>query len=161
MKGGHNRAPRALKKLRGTERADRRPKRSAPASPKSVPTPPRGLTVVEKRVWKELAPQVEYIGVYGKSDLTSFRLLVQIVAKTRGKGFDNIAPTAQVRMLQAAASALQNFGLSPASRDRVGGQLCAGDGPDLPPEEKPAEEETPLFGLRVVPKAAAAGGAGG
>lgn len=155
MKGGANRAPAAVKKLRGTQRADRAKKKSPGlVSPKLVPPPPRGLSKVEQRVWKELAPQVEYLGVFTKSDLTSFRQLVETVAETRTPEFKKEKGTARVRMRQVASTLLQNFGLTPASRDRVNAQppaLSMGD--ENPAPAAPQPEETPLFGLRVVPKA--------
>lgn len=156
MGTGHNRLPSKVKKLRGT--LDKRSvhARAPLVSPKSVPKPPRGLTAVEVRVWKELAPQVEHLGVYAKSDMTAFRLLVQVVAQTRAKEFVLEKGTARVRMLQVASSLLQSFGLSPASRDRVPGQAVLPSGDESAPTQP--EEETPLFGA---PLRAIAGGAGG
>jgi len=146
MGTGHNRVPAAVKKLRGTVRKDRANARAPLASPKMIPKPPRGLTPVQVRVWRELAPQVEHLGVFSKSDLTSFRLLVCVVAETRDKAFKLEKGTARVRMLQAASSLLQSFGLSPASRERVSVQGPAAD------VEQPEQDETPLFGagLRAI-----------
>lgn len=155
MKGGQNKAPAALKALRGTTRKDRTNRRAPLVSPKIVPKPPYGLKPIEKRVWRELAPQVEHLGVFTKSDLTAFRLLVQVVAKTRGKAFDLESGTAQVRMLQVASSLIQSFGLNPASRERVAVQPPAAPLDAPSGETAAAPEQTPLFGLRVVPKVAA------
>lgn len=159
MKGGQNRVPAAVKKLRGTQRKDRMKRGSKLVSPKLVPPPPRGLSKVEQRVWRELAPQVEHLGVFARSDFTAFRLLVETVAEMRSPDFKKEKGTARVRMRQVASTLLQSFGLNPASRDRLNVQPPARP---LEPEdpEAPAAppEDTPLFGLRVVPKAAGAGG---
>lgn len=155
MKGGHNRLPGAVKKLRGTTDARTMRKKRALVPPKLVPPPPRGLSRVEQRVWRELAPQVEHLGVFGVSDFTAFRQLVETVAETRTPEFKKEKGTARVRMRQVASTLLQNFGLTPASRDRVNVQPPARP---LEQEADPAAQtevpvKTPLFLPRVVPKA--------
>jgi phage terminase small subunit len=161
VKGGHNRAPTAVKKLRGTQRKDRTNASAPLVSPKLVPKPPRGLSKVQVRVWKELAPQVEHLGVFTRADQTAFRLLVEVVSETRSKTFREESGTARVRMLQVAASMLNSFGLNPASHERVNGQPPARPLPDEDEDQPQQEEETPLFGLRSIPGGAAAAGGGG
>jgi hypothetical protein len=137
MKGGHNRRPTAQKELEGTLRPDRsNPLEPAPA-PCRVPRPPKGLSDVERAVWRQLACEVKELGVYSVSDGTGFRLLVRAVALAEGAGPD-MAPTARVRLLQVAAGLLASFGLTPASRGRVA---------TAPPVDRAAAD---LFGIRGV-----------
>lgn len=149
MKGGGNRVPKSLKKLRGTmEKHRERPDAPTP-EPGKVPPPPKDLTALQKGVWSELAAQVEALGVFAPSHLTSFRLMVEAVSYTRNPDPRDPA-TAKVRMLQAASSLLQRFGLDPASQDRVG-RFDGG-------QKTEDDDDLPVIGagLRALP-----GGAGG
>jgi hypothetical protein len=121
MKGGQNRLPRNVKALRGTLRPHRE-RLDAPAPPPSggMPAPPAGLSAARRAVALELWPQVEVLGVCSASDATAFWLMVDAVHAARVAAKDpGCAPSALAAVLRAASSALQGFGLSPASRDRV------------------------------------------
>jgi hypothetical protein len=142
VRGGHNRRPDEVKAREGTKRKDRTNPAAPKVDPASVPPPPKDLTAQQRAVWLELAAQVEELGIYAPSNLTAFRLLVQVVAEALHPDPDDPA-TARVRLAQVAAGLLQRFGLDPASRGRVS-------------VTKPAEEDRAedfLFGdpLRVVP----------
>ena len=64
------------------------------------------------------AEQVDDLGVYTKSNLTAFRLMVEVVTEARHPDPRDPA-TARVRLAQVAAGLLQRFGLDPGSRGRV------------------------------------------
>jgi hypothetical protein len=82
-----------------------------------VPRAPRDLNAREAAVWRELARAVEALGTYQPSDMIFFRLTVRTVAEAEAPG--DMPPTARARVLQAAGSMLNAFGLSPLSRERV------------------------------------------
>lgn len=136
MKGGHNRLPDHVKQAQGTYR----PGRAAAPSPVpagAVPAPPRGLSRTEKRLWLELAPQVDAMGCYTPSCYTAFRVMVRSLGMVED-GRD-LAPSAVARLIQTATAQLGAFGLNPASAGKVG----------IP---RPAEREGHLeeFSLRVL-----------
>jgi len=64
------------------------------------------------------AEQVDDLGVYTKSNLTAFRLMVEVVTEARHPDPRDPA-TARVRLAQVAAGLLHCFGLDPGSRGRV------------------------------------------
>ncbi len=138
---GRPRLPARVKELRGTLHPEREPKNPARSAGSRVPAPPRGMSEGMRRVWLELAQQVDALGVYTASDFTSFRLMVRSVCEA-----DNIpddAPhSARVRYIAAASAALQKFGLDPASRSRVESMKPAEGAAD--PDDEFAQ------GLRVV-----------
>lgn len=82
-----------------------------------VPAPPPDLTEAEQRLWLELATAVERLGTFQPSDVLFFRLCVRTLAQAECAA--EMAPTARARVLQAAGSMLNAFGLSPLSRERV------------------------------------------
>ncbi|MGC3997492.1 MAG: hypothetical protein QM767_08350 [Anaeromyxobacter sp.] len=112
------RLPRRVKELRGTLHPEREPKNPATLPGCRVPAPPRGMSAAMRRVWRELAAQVDAIGCYGPSDYTSFRLLVHAVHTVDSLG-DDVADSPRFRFMAAASAMLQRFGLDPASRSRV------------------------------------------
>ncbi len=82
-----------------------------------VPRAPRDLSTLEQRIWRELARAVERVGTFQPSDEPFFRLMVKTYAASEEPG--NMPSTARARVLQAAGSMLNAFGLSPLSRERV------------------------------------------
>ncbi len=118
-RGGHNRKPREQKALSGTLRKGREAAFAPQVDPCKVPEPPRSLKPAERVLWRELAAEVEALGVYSSSDRTTFRLLVKTVAMAEDVSDAYMPPTARVRLVQAANSLLSAFGLSPASRGKV------------------------------------------
>jgi hypothetical protein len=112
--GGQNRLPDNVKQLRGSLRPSRVGEASRlPTSP--VPSPPRSLSALEKRVWRELAPVVDAARTHTVADTPAFRLLVEAVAYSK----QDMAPSAKVRVLSVCTSLLAGFGLTPGSRGRV------------------------------------------
>lgn len=146
-RGGQNRLPREVKKLRGTLKKHREAAPTAVAPPSTVPPPPKKMKASEKAVWLELARQVQSMGCYSDSNYSGFKLLVRTVWMAE-EADDYMPPTARVRLVQAANSALCAFGLTPASRSKV----------HMPEKITEDDTEKDLFGggLRVVK-----GGSGG
>ena len=119
MRGGHNRLPDEAKALRGTLRKPS-PTVDASGSAEPVPLPGREVTGLERRVWRELACEVEAAGTYRASNATAFRMMVRVVALAESWAITRpAAATAVVRLAQVAAGLLAAFGLTPASRSRV------------------------------------------
>lgn len=137
MRGGHNRIPKSVKAARGTLKKARETSPNAPdLPPGKVPAPPDDLGARERRVWRELAEQVELLGVYTASDYTAFKLLVRLTS-IADEGPGDLAPSAYARIAQTAVGMLGRFGLDPASRGRV---------PRPDAEKKVADEEAAMFG---------------
>ena len=82
-----------------------------------VPRAPRRLTARERAIWHELAQAVEALGTFQPSDVLFFRLTVKTIAEAESAA--TMPSTARARVLQAAGSMLNAFGLSPLSRDCV------------------------------------------
>lgn len=145
MKGGQNRLPRVVKERRGTlEKSREHPQAPRPKAAK-VPAPPKGTPRAQKRIWVELAEQVNAIGSYSRSDFSAFKLLVAAIFLVEVGGKD-LPAHALVTAMRGASSQLQRFGLDPASRSRVAGAA--------PPAADEAEE---FFGLVAIPGGKAAG----
>ena len=83
-----------------------------------VPPPPRALEECQRVLWAELARAVETLGTYRPSDLAAFRAMVRGVARAERCPLD-APPSAAARLEQAAKSALESFGLTPAARERL------------------------------------------
>jgi hypothetical protein len=141
-----------VKRLRGALRSSRAHLPSPRAHPCPVPPPPASLPAAERKVWRELAPQVA--PVYCATDYTALRLTVKVVALAMGAG-DEMPATARVRLLTTASACLSRFGLDPASRLRVA--------PTAPPNADRDEAAAFIFGsgLQVVPGARGGAGAEG
>ena len=118
MRGGQNRLPDEVKAKRGTKQKCRTNAAAPKTSTCTVPPAPRSMTREQRVVWAELAEQVDDLGVYTKSNLTAFRLMVEVVTEARHPDPRDPA-TARVRLAQVAAGLLQRFGLDPGSRGRV------------------------------------------
>jgi hypothetical protein len=92
-------------------------------------------------MWRELAAQVEMLGVYSPAFYSSFALMVSTL--TEAKYPDPREPaTARVKLLTTASSLLQRFGLDPASVGRVSA---------LKAEKASGDEAVPVLGLAPTP----------
>lgn len=134
-RGGHNRLPDEVKRLRGTAQ----PCRMNPDAPKveasPIPAPPERLRADEREVWAELAPMVDGLRCAAVGDLAAYEIVVRAVALERRVLADETATVNQKIQAQRNASAhLMQFGLTPAARAKVK-QL--GDKPD---EDDPLAE---------------------
>lgn len=136
---GRPRVPSAVKRLRGTWRADRANERAPRPVSIAVPAPPRELSAVERAVWKRLAREIPP-GVFTTADGTAFRALVRAVAMAENPP-ENMSESARINWSKHAQSMLGRFGLTPADREKV--SAAASDAPD-----RDAEDE--FTGLRVV-----------
>ncbi len=112
------RLPREVKQRRGTHRPGRDHPAAPVLPPRSVPPPPKRMNARERAVWAELAVQVEANRTFTASTLTSFTLLVKAVTLAYGVAPD-MPPSAGAKYVSAATALLRDFGLSPASADRV------------------------------------------
>lgn len=132
------RLPPKIAATRGTERRASRVKPGVGASPASagVPKPPRDVKGVERRVWLELAAQVELVGSYNPAALTAFRMAVKTIAALEVVDPAKTKPTAYAQLQRAANGWLSKFGLTPADRGAApapGGAAAPdrfGQGPD-------------------------------
>lgn len=140
--GGHNRLSKKTKKLRGTL-VKHREKKKSPAPPASkLGVPPKDMSALQKRVWAELLPQVEAVGVTTVSDAASYRLLVEAVAATRD--IESVSASQRPRIMGYAATMLARFGLDPLSRERLSAK---GGGDDKAQDEEVGTvDDVPLFG---------------
>jgi hypothetical protein len=87
-----------------------------------VGDPPADFDETERAAWREIGDAVgpDGLGTFKASDAVFLRLTVRtVVAAERAAADLSTAPTARARMLQAAGSMLNAFGLSPLSRERV------------------------------------------
>lgn len=135
--GGHNRKPTALKILEGNPGKRPLPSRE-PKPPPIAPKCPSWLPVDGKKLWRELAPQLERLGLLTQVDGPTFTVLCLAWAnlreaagdlKTRGAlvpgarspGETVRNPSAQ--HLNAAAQLVlavaPRFGLDPQARSRI------------------------------------------
>lgn len=132
MQGGHNKASKATKKLRGTERKSREAPARAVAMPGNVGEPPVHLSNEEKHSWAKLAPAVA--GVFTESDRPTFELLVELHARLRDP---SLPPTAFASIATRVSRMLEAFGCSPRSRKFVepGGMATA------PKDGTPADDD--------------------
>jgi hypothetical protein len=92
--------------------------RADPAGSARPPRPPRGLDPAERALWSELAEEVAQVGTYLPSDYTAFARMVRNLYRAQLCPLD-AAPSAAGRLEQSAKSALESFGLTPASRLRI------------------------------------------
>ena len=137
-KGGHNRVPNALKRKRGTFRNDRAGARAKGAPPANAPEAVvylADLTKDERGIVLQVEAECDGIGVKHQPFGLWKELTARTLAEAR-KVDPDMAPTARVKLYQAAHGLLAAGGLTPASFDKV----AAGD------ERKP--EEGPRVSLR-------------
>lgn len=162
--GGHNRRPKQLKVIRGTFRGDRNPANEPDPTPVvDVPKPPTHFNRWSKKLWKTLVPKLmdthlltdvdlptleiacmQY-GIYCElweeirrfiTDRTTGRRRRQTIAEyLRGRNSQTAMEyTAMKQAFTTWKSYMAEFGLSPASRNRI----------DLPQQEG---EEDPMEAL--------------
>ena len=152
-KGGHNRKPRALKVIHGTDRRDRNPENEPEVQPLTeIPRPATGLNRWARKIWKALAPELVGNGVLSHVDLFAFEMCCAqygiakelehrithwpIVDAETGEvirikkqsladylhGRNSQTQPEYTAMRQAVAqfkAYLEQFGLTPASRNRI------------------------------------------
>jgi hypothetical protein len=106
-----------VKRLRGTLRPARTNDRAPRPRSVPVPKPPDDLSAQERRVWRRLAAEVPS-GVYTAADFTSFLLLVRSVATAENPP-ENMSDSARIHWTARAQSLLNQFGMTPASREKV------------------------------------------
>jgi hypothetical protein len=87
--------------------------------PGRVPSPPSHLSGHELETWRQLARDVEAARTFVDGSLSAFQLLVSMVSLSSGPEAAGMAATARVRLLQACATLLREFGLTPMGADRV------------------------------------------
>jgi len=124
--GGHNRLPDHVAAQRGTDRREPKP-RDPPPPPGKVPAPPAAFKGPLRRVWRELASQVEEVGSYTTASRSGFGLMVRAVAAVEEAPAD-CAPTAYAQLQRAAAGWLERFGLTPGTRAKVQAETSARNG---------------------------------
>jgi P27 family predicted phage terminase small subunit len=139
-RGGQNRKPRQAKIVQGTFRKDRNPGREpAPALWPAPPRPPAGLNRWARREWKRLAAELQEQQLLTTVDLVAleicctvfgvFKECADAIRKAGGlakylSGEDANSHTRPLFSAQRHAwagykSYLTEFGLSPASRNRI------------------------------------------
>jgi phage terminase small subunit len=110
---GRPRTPTSILDAKGAFIHD--PQRARPAEPNDdskLGGPPKYLTDVEKKVWRELARQI-LPGVAKRSDRTAFETLVRLATKQRLNTLINSTDRAHLMSLY------QQFAMTPASRSKV------------------------------------------
>lgn len=166
--GGHNRKPRKTKIIRGTFRNDRNPKNEPEPEPVSqVPKPPSHLSLYAKRLWKSLAPELmdkgiltvvdlaaleiccaaygeyrqAYDAVYRPRDPKTGRIVKRTLTQYMAGQNSQTTPeyTAMRQAWTAFKSYLMEFGLTPASRNRI--ELPEPEEPEKDPVERMFNED--------------------
>lgn len=134
-RGGWNRKPTALKVLQGTARPDRLPENEPKPRP-IAPALPRGLSSAARRLWRELAPKLEKLGLLTETDGPLFEALCEAWARYQEarrryrrviRAVDPVNGMTTIRKaevsVEKAEAALRmlaaEFGLTPASRGRL------------------------------------------
>lgn len=138
--GGGNRKPARLKVLQGTARPDREG-HDEPRPRPVVPSMPRGLDARARRLWHDLAPRLEPLGLLRETDAPMFVALCESWARYR-EACQRLRETIQavrgqkpssaeglhwIRKVEISVSSAEQsftrlareFGLSPASRSRL------------------------------------------
>lgn len=146
-RGGQNRKPRQLKVVQGTFRKDRNPAREPEGNP--ITDPPRAPSTLNrwgKRLWKQVVVQLTDNGVLTDLDLPALEQLCQeygiaaelydavthyvdedgkrkrqsIAEYLAGRNSQTMPEVAVMRQAKnAMKSYLEQFGLTPASRNRI------------------------------------------
>ncbi len=133
MRGGHNKKSGTLKLLEGKTKTDTTPK-PAPVFPKKAP---RGTPKYAKKLWQEYAPILERLGVLKETDKPGWEILCLTYQTIRecedqlrveGLTVDGMkggkVKHPCISILNAARQQFrlmsQQFGLDPASRERLG-----------------------------------------
>ena len=111
------RLPTAVKKLRGTMRADRENPAEPDVKAVYLPAPPEHLTAIEKMIWTRLAPCVDMLSVAGEPDVDGFEMMVRVRSR-----FEEVAQVADndiklfLALSKDVAAWYSKFGLTPQSR---------------------------------------------
>jgi P27 family predicted phage terminase small subunit len=130
------RASTRLKLLRGTQRSDRRPKKTAGEVLARVPPAPPDMSPFGIAEWRRLAPIAVELAVLTRADLRGFALLCEVLASETQlrdqlqlegltipcadgsrKAHPAVAMLARTRAL--ASKMLDSFGLTPRGRQSV------------------------------------------
>lgn len=147
MSGGRPRKPRQLKVIQGTFRKDRNPGQEPEVAPLAeVPRAPAGLNRWARRMWRDLTPTIVGNGVLSEVDLPAwevccqqygiYRELLDAITHFRdreskrhrcsiadylaGRNSQTMPEYTAMRQAFATMNAyLQQFGLTPASRNRI------------------------------------------
>lgn len=129
---GPPRLPDAVKKARGTYRADRSNPSAVRLQRAPLPEPPSDLDAHAQAWWRSLAKAVALVGVYTEADADTFRLLVEsralLAAAHAGRvvedkgdmgGYKAVSVSSIVSLTRCVSNLLTRFGLDPSSRDRL------------------------------------------
>lgn len=120
MRGGHNRVPDEVKRLRGTDQPCRMNPNAPAAVPVEIPAAPERMSADARAVWAELAPRASDLHTVTASDLLAFELMCEDVAYAREVMRDSTASANQkVAVRRQAWAALAAFGLTPVSRSKA------------------------------------------
>lgn len=98
------------------------------ADASKVGPPPKDLTPRERRIWAELAPLVDRVGMFADTDAPSFRLLVSTTARLRDP---KTSPGGIPSLTVSATRLSSSLGLVPLVRASV--PLAQPEGEDFPP----------------------------
>jgi len=129
------RVPTKLKVLRGTARSDRMP-RNEPKPQPIAPSRPAGLSAAARRLWDELAPRLERLGLLTEVDGPMLEALCEAwaryqMAKRRWRRVvRTVDPVAGISTIRTAETLLDRaeqsvrhfaaeFGLSPSARAKL------------------------------------------
>ena len=122
---GRKPVPSAILKARGSWRGN--PKRAGsgrqnePLPDRTRPTRPRTMSADAKRVWAELAPQLDDIGVLTRIDGRALERYCELFAKwrlaMRTPGTDQLGWL--LKLNDALMKLEREFGLTPSSRTRI------------------------------------------
>lgn len=131
-----HRTSNVTKLLRGTDRADRKPKRDFAVRLSRVPPPPAHLSERAQGEWKTVGKAAVGVGTLTQGDLRAFELLAVTLATeaeareviaaegmTVSTGDGGRKPHPAVRMMETARAQasrlLADFGLTPKSRQSI------------------------------------------
>jgi hypothetical protein len=118
--GGQNRKPTVIKERQGTLQRCRANPNEPQLTAVDLPSPPEDLRDDEKVIWSRLAAAINGMQVATAVDVEAFRVLVRAVARAERTDRDPAASVNQkVQADRLAAQQLQEWGLTPASRQRV------------------------------------------
>jgi phage terminase small subunit len=121
--------PTIVKELNGNP--GRRPLPEHEPKPQGLAKRPRWLTVGARKVWNELAPGTQALGLLTSQDARMFGVLCEYMAEFEED--PRAMPAARLSRMDALS---QQFGLTPASRTRI----------SVKPQE-PVDDERRFFGV--------------
>lgn len=135
-RGGHNRKPRALKIITGTNQKSRSVENEAEIAGADDAEPPKDLVGVALVVWKETAPVLQKTGILKQTDLRQLKNYCQqwaiiekadeeiqsrgvLIEAPNGSLVKNPAITAHKDASTAMRGLSATLGLDPAARSRI------------------------------------------